>query len=472
MNWHNTSQTASHWHSDVDRVTCSLCPRHCRPRDGQTGFCKVRGPINGTMKTFNYGRSVAATEEVIETEAVNHFQPGARILSLGNVGCMMSCTFCQNWETSQIKHLDLSVVKNYKPEDVINLCLTHNIDIISWTYNDPVVWHEFVIDTSRLANRHGIRTLYKSAFYIEERPVEELIACIDIFSISLKSMNDDFYRKVTKGRLQPVLDRIEQVFHSGKHLELSQLVIPELNDNNEDFESTVRWITEKLGIHIPLHFVAFHPAYKYNHVGRTPIKTLERAHDLAIKSGIEHCYLGNVYKPNLNNTYCKKCNATLVTRYGLTAKVNNLTKDSHCTQCGHLSPIIEPYGTTNMETIDNTHKTQIQLTHFWQNDVKSAHINQTNNNEHALTTITVTPINGGRPLTRTLGNGLDRIIISKQNEADHGFTVAWDGNATFEILPVLDRAHFPVKSSTNGALINIATKNMSMPQVEALNEVH
>ena len=185
------------------------------------GYCGVRGAVNGALHTFNYGLSLTPTEEFIETEAVVHFSPGARILSLGNIGCMMSCVFCQNWETSQIKHLDEAHIRRYSPQDLVDICLENEISIISWTYNDPVVWHEFVLETSALARKNGLLVLYKSALFIEEAPVNELIDCVDIFSLSLKSLSDSFYRKSTGARLAPVLSRIEQVARSERHLEIS-----------------------------------------------------------------------------------------------------------------------------------------------------------------------------------------------------------------------------------------------------------
>ncbi|MCP4773811.1 MAG: hypothetical protein GY880_06205, partial [Planctomycetaceae bacterium] len=150
-------KVATHWQltEEHGRVACNLCPRNCKPRNGQAGFCRVRGNRGGQLFTFNYGKSVAATEEVIETEAVYHFSPGMRILSLGNIGCMMACSFCQNWQTSQIRHLDVNAVKSYAPADVLDICQEHNIGMVSWTYNDPVVWHEFVCETSRLLQQNG-----------------------------------------------------------------------------------------------------------------------------------------------------------------------------------------------------------------------------------------------------------------------------------------------------------------------------
>ena len=161
MEWKETSRVAMHWHNHPtsNKIVCTLCPRNCKTQVGQMGFCKVRGNVMGEFHTFNFGKSVTATQECIETEAVNHYMPGARILSLGNIGCMMACSYCQNWQTSQVKYLDNKNVFEYTPEQVIQMAKANHIDAISWTYNDPVVWHEFVLETSRLAKQEGSTTL-------------------------------------------------------------------------------------------------------------------------------------------------------------------------------------------------------------------------------------------------------------------------------------------------------------------------
>ncbi|MCK5903085.1 MAG: AmmeMemoRadiSam system radical SAM enzyme [Cocleimonas sp.] len=438
------SRAAQHWIPfNQQRAECRLCPRHCRPKQNRKGFCGVRGTENGEIRTFNYGQSLAATEEIIETEAVNHFSPSARILSMGNVGCMMACSFCQNWETSQIKHLDTKSIRHYTPEQLVSLCLENNIPIISWTYNDPVVWHEFVIETSQLAQKNGIKTLYKSAFYIEKSPVEELIDCIDIFSLSLKSLNAEFYQKQTKAKLQPVLDRIQQVAASSRHLELSQLVIPELNDQNQDIEQTIDWIIQHVGINVPLHFVAFHPAYQYTHVERTPLNTLKRARALAHAKGMKYVYLGNAYESDLNDTLCSNCHIPLVKRYGLHADVQNLDSQSHCTQCGTLSPIINPLLAIQYpENHQQTFSQQLEI--HWDNEVQSTHILQTKHQEKT-DTLQIHSLGITHNQTKTLAQGLDRFIISRRSESETGVIIRWNSECNYQSLVVLDRAHYPVE---------------------------
>lgn len=456
---------AQHWQPfKLDRAECRLCPRHCQPKNNRMGFCGVRGTVEGKFQTFNFGLSLAATEEVIETEAVNHFSPGTRILSMGNIGCMMACSFCQNWETSQIKHLDPQAVRHYSPAEVVEICLKNNIPMISWTYNDPVVWHEFIIETSTLAQQHGIKTLYKSAFYIEQKPVEELLQCIDIFSLSLKSLNDEFYQKHTKARIQPVLERIKQVAASDKHLEISQLLIPELNDSDEDIIQTIDWVLKNLGTDIPLHFVAFHPAYQYQQVNRTDVSSLKQARRLAYSKGLKHIYLGNTLDAGLNDTFCQQCGVLLVQRYGLHANTINLDEHSHCCQCGTLSSIIRPLSSSpeltspsfSMETstfdkeggghTEDTKKKQIII--HWHEEAQSIHILQLDA-KGASDTLFIRSIGYNHGIKKTLSHGLERFIISRQHPSETGVVISWESDCQYQALALLDRAHYPTYSCTS-----------------------
>lgn len=449
-NWRDHSRQAMHWKpfNDAGRVECTLCPRHCKTNAGQMGFCKVRGNVDGKFHTYNFGRSVAATEECVETEAIYHYAPGARILSLGNIGCMMACDYCQNWQTSQVKYLDDNVVHSYTPEQVIELAQENNIGVISWTYNDPVVWHEFVYETSKLAQKAGIRTLYKSAFYIEAEPVKQLIDVIDIFSLSFKSMSPEFYRKIAKAELQPVLDRIKQVHASHRHLEISQLLVMELNENNEDIQKSVRWVLDNIGDSVPLHFVGAHPAFKYTHVERTPLSVLLNAHKIAKAAGIKHCYLGNVYEGGVSDTKCQ-CGHLQVKRFGLTAEVVGLDPQGNCSGCGAKSAIKEPW-IAKERTRGAPKEIQVKRkqTFQWTNDVKSVHIVAKDRGASSVSNIVVNHTGGThRSAYKLGGHGLTRVIISRASDAESGIEVSWNTDQEVEILPVLDRAHFPVVSA-------------------------
>jgi pyruvate formate lyase activating enzyme len=456
MEWRKDSRVASFWkfQPEQNKVMCNLCPRHCTLKEGQKGFCLVRGNVENELHTYNYGRSVQATIECIETEAINHFSPGAKILSMGNIGCMMACHYCQNWQTSQIKHLDDKNVKIYTPEEVIDLALANNIKIISWTYNDPVVWQEFVVDTSRLAQKNGIKTLYKSALYIETEPLEELIDVIDIFSVSLKCMNPEVYKKYTKGELEPVLKAIKQIYDSKKHLEISQLIVTELNDDGIDAKKTAQWMMENLDESIPLHLVAYHPAFRYNKE-RTSTETLLTLRNIVLEEGLKYCYLGNVYDDGISDTNCTSCNEKLVERFGLSVHIKSLNEDSCCTKCGAKSPIIEVNLTPKEVPLEVHFISQMDHHYNWTHDIKSLHISVEDNKYDNLR-FKVTRLPNQTYEYLELNKGLERLIISKSENNETGIEISIDHEAKVHFLPVLDRAHFPTAPGTehNSKYIN------------------
>jgi pyruvate formate lyase activating enzyme len=447
--WMREKHPASHWvkaSGDSSTVICNLSPRHCKIADGHMGKCGVRGNVGGELFTFNYGKSVEATMEYIETEAVNHFRPGAKILSLGNIGCMMSCDFCQNWRTSQVRHLNPGDVHRYTPEQVVETCKLLGIEVISWTYNDPVVWHEFVVETSRLAQKAGIVTLYKSAFYIESDAVDELIECIDIFSISLKSMDEKFYRKFTGGtHLKPVLDMIKKVRASGRHLEVSQLLITGRNDSEEEIAVTNKWVLEHLGDSVPIHYVAFHPAYLYTEVGRTPEAIVLRAREMALEAGIRYVYCGNMFRDGVADTRCPSCGTVTVRRFGLAAETVGLDEHGCCTNCGTPNHVHEPHRGKSTALAPVNLDAQHRVVEFvWNKEANSVHI-EVEQDSDEVCKITVERIGDPSiPLqTFALGGILRRIISSRQGELETGVRVTLPKDARLHFYPVLDRAHFP-----------------------------
>jgi len=425
---------------------CGLCPRSCLIPEGKFGFCGVRGTVDGSLHTFNYGRSIGATEEIIETEAVFHYAPGARILSLGNIGCMMDCDFCQNWETSQVQYLPDHAVCIYSPNDIIKICRDNNIGIISWTYNDPVVWQEFVVETSQIARENNIHTLYKSALYIQESPLEDLLNCIDIFSISLKSLDPEFYKQHTGAQLEPILERIKSIASSDKHLELSQLLVTGLNDSMQDIEQTIHWVLDTLGEKVPLHFVGFHPAYRYMEAERTPGNILLKAQSAAKRLGIQHCYQGNVYKTGVNDTKCTKCEALLVARYGLHADVNGINHANKCIQCGANTDIKHPFLANNYPHANSFSQKQQKVHFSWNTDINNVHIVLEKPDSSPARATSLRIIHKGSNYTQelSLGKGLGRIIISRYSPHDTGIEVSWEGSRSIKILPVFDRAHYPL----------------------------
>lgn len=437
------------WHNDDEgRVVCRLSPRNCVMREGQKGFCGVRMNVGGKLITVNYGRSVRMTEEQIETEAVYHYKPGEKILCLGNIGCMMNCDFCQNWQTSQVRKLDESQVVEYTPEYIVETALKRGIGILSWTYNDPVVWHEFIMKTAQLAHENGIQNLYKSAFFISKEAATELCDVIDIFSISLKSMSEEFYHNVTKASLQPVLEAIKTIAPRAKHLEISQLVVTDLNDTEEEARKIARWMIDNVGADIPLHFVRFHPAYKYQHVDRTPIPLLQRARQVALEEGIKHCYLGNVYEEGVSDTVCQSCGALLVKRYGLNVNVLGLDQHGNCTQCGTNANVIVSDHSPSSSTPDHLNLSSQRETKefdfFWKQDVNAAHIMIDTHLDDCLLEIQPLPMGNQQNVRLGKTYNLDRFVISRSGPNETGFRVRHQIDQDLTILPVLDRAHFPV----------------------------
>jgi pyruvate formate lyase activating enzyme len=448
---------------DDGLVRCHLSPRNCALKEGQHGFCGVRANRGGRLVTLNYGKSVHATEETIETEAVNHYAPGERILSMGNIGCMMNCVYCHNWKTSQAKYVSDRDVYYYTPEEVINIALSHGIRCLSWTYNDPVVWHEFVRDTAKLAQEAGLINLYKSAFYITEEAVDELLPYIDIFSISVKSMDPEYYKKMTSGRLEPVLAATRQVHRAGKHVEVSTLMITDVSDNEHTAWQVTNWVMTELSPQVPVHFVRFHPDYKMTDTIRTPIPRLIRAREVAIEAGLEHIYIGNVYDTPYSNTYCRACQAELVTRYGLNARNVGLDERGHCRNCGHdahfkLMPPAESIPTfKDFPRNDMTVKTL-----DWHGDIRSAHVQVSNGGD--------TPsqiyyrrryISGAsedwKMVALKQGESY-RFIVAKSSKDEIGLEVSIPAGVTPNLHEVFDRAHFPTLAIEE---IGVATRDIA-----------
>jgi pyruvate formate lyase activating enzyme len=444
-------------------VRCHLSPRNCTMKEGQHGFCGVRANRNGRLVSLNYGKSVHATEETIETEAVNHYAPGERILSMGNIGCMMNCSYCHNWKTSQAKYVSDKDVYYYTPEDVVNIALRHGIRCISWTYNDPVVWHEFIVDTAKLAKEAGMINLYKSAFYISEEAVAELLPFIDIFSISIKAIDPEYYRKLTKGRLEPVLAATKQVHKAGKHVEVSTLMITDISDDENTAAKVAEWVLTELDSSVPVHYVRFHPDYKMTNTIRTPIPNLVRAREVGLNLGLEHVYLGNVYDTPFSNTYCRECGAVLITRYGLNARIVDMDERGHCRNCGRDAHVKLLSTQTPIATTESLPLEGMNVKHLdWHGDIRSAHVQARNTSDQELNfyhrrryldqhdtswkTISLVP-----------GESF-RFIMAKGAEDEIGPEVALPANIESNLHEVFDRAHFPTLAVEE---IGIATRDIA-----------
>ncbi|MFH8655679.1 AmmeMemoRadiSam system radical SAM enzyme [Streptomyces afghaniensis] len=443
---------------DDDVVRCHLSPRNCRIRPGQHGFCMVRANRDGRLVTLNYGRSVHATEETIETEAVFHYAPGARILSMGNVGCMLNCDYCHNWKTSQARYVEDKDVYHYTPEEVVDIAVRHGIKVISWTYNDPVVWHEFVVETAALAKAAGIVNLYKSAFFISGEAIEELIPVIDIFSVSIKSLDPKYYRKITKGWLEPVLEGTEQVYRAGKHVEVSTLMVTDLSDDEKTAREMATFVGERLDPSIPTHFVRFHPDYKMTDTIRTPVDRLERARKVAMDMGLNHVYLGNVYDTESTNTWCSQCGLLQVTRYGLNADLVGVDADGNCASCGTRAPLkLLPDARRRGKVQELPAGGDLDVASFdWHGDVRALHVQMRNESDTPATAYTRRygdpAADGSWEIVELKPRESFRYIAAKSTPDELGVQVAIPDRCTSSLHQVFDRAHFPTVEVAAGTL--------------------
>lgn len=438
-----------------DTVRCHLSPRNCVMRPGQRGFCGVRGNVDGKLVSFNYGKSVHATEERIETEAVAHFAPGEPILSMGNIGCMMNCDYCHNWKTSQARFVEDHDVFRYTPEDVVNIAKRHGIRVLSWTYNDPVVWLEFVVETARLAQKAGMINLYKSAFYITEEAIDLLLPVMDIFSISLKSMDPVYYKRLTHGTLEPVLAGIEQVHRSGRHLELSTLMVTGQSDDEQTARKVSEYVLTKLDANVPLHFVRFHPDYKMTDTVRTPIDRLHVARQAALDMGMKYTFLGNVFDAERNNSVCA-CGNMLVSRYGLRSTVVGLNTDATCTRCGALSPIRLPFSTpaAARQRATELPEGSWEVARFdWSGDINNLHVQLKNEGSEPVRVALRERTGDASWWFLPLQPGESYRTMMSRSELDSaGADVAIPPGVRSSLHQVFDRAHFPTVDVAAGSL--------------------
>lgn len=314
------------------KVQCTLCPTGCKIGEGNLGVCGVRRNIGGKLSTLVYGLASSVMNDPIEKKPLFHFYPGSSALSFGTVGCNFSCEFCQNYTISQAKVGDIPL-RSLSPEEVVQLVERYHSGGVAWTYNEPTIWHEFTYDASKLVKKKGFYSVYVTNGYINEEPLRELSPYLDAMNIDLKSISDDFYRKLCRGRRDPVLDTCKLAKELGIHLELTNLVIPGYNDDPKEIRELCKWVVENLGTDVPLHFSRFHPDYNMREVPSTPLETLSKAYDIATEEGLRFIYLGNIPHDERENTYCPNCGRLVIERWGFSVGLKNL-KDGSCAFCG------------------------------------------------------------------------------------------------------------------------------------------
>jgi pyruvate formate lyase activating enzyme len=329
---------ARFWDMAEGKVACHLCPHECRIGEGKTGICGVRKNIEGELLALTYGKASSMNVDPIEKKPLFHFHPGKTALSFGSVGCNLGCLHCQNFTISQAKIEDVHL-RELTPEEVPEICRKSTCEGVAWTYNEPTMWQEFVYDASKACKEKGLFTVFVTNGFINPEPLRQLAECIDAANIDVKGFRDEFYRKICKARLQPVLDSVELAHDVGMHVELTYLIIPGRNDSKEEIGDFCRWVAG-IDPRIPVHFSRFHPDYLMSDIPATPIKTMEMARDEAVGAGLGFVYLGNMSSADGENTRCPKCGSLAIRRLGFYSENVAMTKDGQCAQCGEPLNII------------------------------------------------------------------------------------------------------------------------------------
>jgi len=320
------------WEPEANgRVHCFLCPRHCHIHPGQAGFCFIRVNQGGKLYSLGYGAPAALQVDPIEKKPLNHFLPGTRVFSLGTAGCNMGCFFCQNWDISK-SHQDQVHSKHVPPEEVPLLALRYGCDSIAFTYNEPTIWGEYVIDICKAAKGYGLKTVMVTNGYITYEAFHDIYGHIDAANVDLKAFTEEFYGKITLTHLEPVLKTLKWLKNETKvWFEITNLMIPTLNDDPAETKRLAEWIVEHLGPDVPLHFTAFHPDFKLRDKSATPPETLHRAREIARKAGLHYVYEGNIFS-DAANTYCPGCGTLLIQRSWHDVLDDRL-KNGACSKC-------------------------------------------------------------------------------------------------------------------------------------------
>jgi len=317
-------------------IECRLCPRRCRITDLERGYCGVRENRDDVYHTLVYGLPCAVNIDPIEKKPLFHFHPGTDAFSLATAGCNVNCKCCQNWDISQKRPEQTNNI-DLPPREIIEICRKRNVPAIAYTYSEPIVFYEYMYDTAELGHKHGIESVMITGGFIEKEPLAQIIPHLDAIKVDLKAIRPEYYRDYVDGELQPVLDGLVQMKKAGIWLELVYLVIPTLNDSDDEFTELARWVKTNLGSDVPIHFSRFHPQYLLKNLPMTPEKTLQRAHDISRAEGLDFVYLGNLPRHPAESTYCPGCGETLIERTGYRVFIRNLS-GHRCASCGREIP--------------------------------------------------------------------------------------------------------------------------------------
>jgi pyruvate formate lyase activating enzyme len=318
------------------KIKCKLCPRECSVGDRERGYCGVRENRGGTYYSLVHSRVCAAHVDPIEKKPLFHYMPGTIAFSLATAGCNVNCKFCQNWDISQSRPEQIPA--DYAPpRRVVDLAKQYGCPTIAYTYSEPVVFSEFLMDLADAGHEAGLRSIVVSNGYMQEEALRAAYGKMDAVKIDLKAFSESYYSKVVTGQLKPVLESLATLKKMGKWTEIVYLVVPTLNDSDAEFTGLAQWVKANLGVDVPLHFTQFHPEYLLKNMPITPVPTLERAKAIADAEGLHYVYIGNVPGHPAQNTYCPQCKKLLVERVGFTAS-QMLIRQNSCPFCHHPIP--------------------------------------------------------------------------------------------------------------------------------------
>jgi pyruvate formate lyase activating enzyme len=329
---------ARYWHKTEDgRIQCDLCPRDCRLQEGQRGLCFVRQRLGDRMVLTTYGRSSGFAVDPIEKKPLNHFYPGTSVLSFGTAGCNLSCKFCQNWDISKSREMD-RLADRASPETIARAAKEAGCASVAFTYNDPVIFAEYAMDTADACRALGIHAVAVTAGYIHAEPRVDFYRKMDAANVDLKAFTEEFYRKQTASSLEPVKETLVYLVHETRvWTEITTLLIPGHNDSDREVAELSAWVASALGPDVPLHFSAFHPDYKMTDVAATPRATLQRARAIAMREGLRFVYTGNVHDRSGDTTNCQACGAEVIVRDWYDILESNLNGEN-CGNCGASIP--------------------------------------------------------------------------------------------------------------------------------------
>jgi len=325
-----------YWHRlDDGRVECDLCPRKCQLREGKRGACFVRQAVDNQIVLTSYARSSGFCIDPIEKKPLHHFYPGSSVLSFGTAGCNLGCKFCQNWNISKSREMD-ALGTQASPDQIAQAAVRNRCTSIAFTYNDPVIFLEYAVDSAKACREQNIKTVAVSAGYICDEPRQEFFKYMDAANIDLKAFSERFYRKLCSGHLQPILDTLKYIHdETNVWLEMTTLLIPDENDSSAELTAMCEWIMDNLGPDVPLHFSAFHPDFKMRDKPRTSLITLQRARQIALEHGMHYVYVGNVHDTNADSTYCPRCHNMVIERDWYRIGQYLLSEAGCCTHCGN-----------------------------------------------------------------------------------------------------------------------------------------